>query len=79
MVPFPDGFTTKRLVLRPIEAADSGAAFDVYAADPLVTRFLTWTPYVDPGVCANFSRSMLHATRMGKSGLTPSRYGRRDA
>jgi ribosomal-protein-alanine N-acetyltransferase len=36
---------TARLVLRPPRLADAAAMFEEYAADPAVTRFLTWKPH----------------------------------
>jgi [ribosomal protein S5]-alanine N-acetyltransferase len=42
---FPNAFQTRRLILRPIAAADAGPIFDGYAQDPDVTRFLTWRPH----------------------------------
>ena len=36
---------TAKLVLRPPRLADAGAIFEEYAADPAVTRFLTWRPH----------------------------------
>ncbi|HSU04593.1 MAG TPA: hypothetical protein VLI93_03395 [Acetobacteraceae bacterium] len=44
MVPFPTRFVSQRLILRPIAATDADDAFREYAADKLVTRYLTWTP-----------------------------------
>ena len=41
----PGGFTTPRLILRPIAASDSGPIFMTYARDPEVTRYLTWRPH----------------------------------
>jgi RimJ/RimL family protein N-acetyltransferase len=43
----PDRFETARLVLRPIELADSGAIFAAYAQDAEVARYLSWRPYRD--------------------------------
>ena len=54
MIIFPAGFTTDRLVLRPIAEADAAAAFAEYAADPLVTRYLTWVPHNSEQSCAAF-------------------------
>lgn len=36
---------TKRLVLRRPRLSDASAIFEEYAADPEVTRFLTWRPH----------------------------------
>jgi len=42
---FPDLFTTARLVLRPVAAADAEAIFVAYAQDPEVTRHMIWRPH----------------------------------
>ena len=42
---FLDGFTTARLLIRPVAAGDAPAIFEGYAQDPEVTRFLTWRPH----------------------------------
>ena len=42
---FPDGFSTTRLILRPIVAEDADPIFYTYAQDPAVTRFLVWAPH----------------------------------
>jgi [ribosomal protein S5]-alanine N-acetyltransferase len=54
MTMFPASFITDRLVLRPIAEADAAAAFAEYAADPLVTRYLTWVPHDSEQSCAAF-------------------------
>jgi ribosomal-protein-alanine N-acetyltransferase len=41
----PDGFTTARLILRPIARGDAPAIFAGYAQDPEVVRYLTWRPH----------------------------------
>ena len=45
-VALPGGFETARLWLRPVLAEDAAAIFDLYAQDPVVTRYLTWRPHV---------------------------------
>ena len=54
MITFPPYFITDRLVLRPIAETDAAAAFAEYAADPLVTRYLTWVPHDSEQSCAAF-------------------------
>lgn len=44
-VAFPARLETARLLLRETCAADAGAVFAGYAADPEVTRFLTFRPH----------------------------------
>ena len=39
---FPPILTTRRLTLRPRQAEDAAAIFERYAADPEVTRFMSW-------------------------------------
>lgn len=38
---------TERLLLRPFRVSDAEAAFRNWTNDPLVTRYLTWTPHED--------------------------------
>jgi [ribosomal protein S5]-alanine N-acetyltransferase len=63
MIEFPISFVTNRIVLRPITAADAIAAFAEYAADPEVTRYLTWTPHRTVESCTAFfsQQVMRHA------------------
>jgi len=44
MIAAPETIATRRLILRRVSPADAQAAFDAYAADPEVTRFLSWPP-----------------------------------
>ena len=44
MITAPERIETPRLILGRISPADAGEAFDAYAADPAVTRFLSWSP-----------------------------------
>jgi len=67
MIAFPTRFTTDRLVLRPIAEADAAAAFAEYAADPLVTRYLTWVPHDSEQSCAAFFAE--HAMRHSSGAL----------
>ncbi len=41
----PERFETSRLTLRPPESEDAESIFRNYAADRLVTRYLTWPPH----------------------------------
>lgn len=36
---------TERLILRPFRTDDAEAMFENWASDPVVTKFLTWTPH----------------------------------
>ena len=38
---------SERLILRPFSVADAGAMYKNWAADPEVTKFLTWPPHED--------------------------------
>ncbi len=40
---------TPRLILRPFRRADAEAMFANWAADPLVTKYLTWEPHKEIG------------------------------
>jgi [ribosomal protein S5]-alanine N-acetyltransferase len=42
---FPNGFQTRRVLLRPIDIPDARPIFDGYAQDPEVSRHLTWRPH----------------------------------
>jgi ribosomal-protein-alanine N-acetyltransferase len=52
----PDVIKTGQLMLRRPDADD---IFDSYAADPEVTRYVTWRPYKDRSEVAPFLRSRL--------------------
>ena len=43
----PDRFETRQLILRRPRLSDADDMFDHYAADPEVTRYVTWRPYRD--------------------------------
>jgi RimJ/RimL family protein N-acetyltransferase len=55
----PEVITTRRLVLRRPRLSDADDIFDSYAADPEVTRYVTWRPYKDRSEVAPFLRSRL--------------------
>ncbi|HUI11663.1 MAG TPA: GNAT family N-acetyltransferase [Bacteroidota bacterium] len=57
MIAAPELIATRRLFLRRIATADAQAAFDAYASDPAVTRFLAWPPAASPGdVARHFAK-----------------------
>src|SRR3954463_9854129 len=60
---FPAGFTTRRLLLRPIVMADAQAVFDGYAQDPDASRYLPWRPHTDLDVTRVYIATCLNATR----------------
>ncbi len=55
----PEVISTKRLVLRRPRLSDADDIFDNYAADPEVTRYLIFPPYIDRSEVAPFLRSRL--------------------
>jgi len=44
MITAPERIETRRLLLRKTTPDDAQAAFEAYASDPAVTRFLSWPP-----------------------------------
>ena len=50
----PEDLRTPRLRLRPSAVADADAIFDAYAADPEVTRYLSWRPHRSSAETAGF-------------------------
>jgi RimJ/RimL family protein N-acetyltransferase len=55
----PEVIATKRLMLRRPRLSDADDIFDHYAADPEVTRYVTWRPYKDRSEVAPFLQSRL--------------------
>ena len=55
----PEVISTKGLVLRRPRLSDANDIFDNYAADPEVTRYVTWRPYTDRSEVAPFLQSRL--------------------
>jgi ribosomal-protein-alanine N-acetyltransferase len=55
----PEVITTRRLVLRRPRFTDADDIFDHYAADPEVTRYVTWRPYRDRSEVGSFLQSRL--------------------
>lgn len=62
----PETFITARLEARRPGEADAPAVFAAYAADPAVTRYLTWKPYPDLDSLAAFLRGQAEAWRTGQ-------------
>jgi RimJ/RimL family protein N-acetyltransferase len=50
----PNEFTTARLVARPARVADAAEIFAAYAADPEVTRYLSWGHHATPATVEQF-------------------------
>jgi RimJ/RimL family protein N-acetyltransferase len=61
----PLEFTTPRLVARPTRVADAPEIFAAYAADPLVTRYLSWRHHASPATVAEF---LAHGERAWTTG-----------
>ncbi|MGD8316872.1 MAG: GNAT family N-acetyltransferase [Myxococcales bacterium] len=63
----PDELETHRLVLRRPTPQDAEAAFDAYASDPAITRYLTWTAHRSPAQTEEFLHQVIDAwdLRMG--------------
>ncbi len=55
----PERFETARLVLRRPRLSDADDIFDNYAADPEVTRYVTWRPYTDRSEVPPFLRARI--------------------
>ena len=55
----PNVIKTVQLVLRRPRLSDADDIFDSYAADPEVTRYVTWCPYNDRSEVAPFLHSRL--------------------
>ena len=55
----PEEIATKRLILRRPRLSDADDIFDSYAADPEVTRYVTWRPYKDRNEVPPFLQSRL--------------------
>lgn len=55
----PETLVTPRIILRRPRLSDANDIFDNYAADPEVTRYVTWRPYRDRGEVGPFLESRL--------------------
>ena len=62
----PEVIATTQLVLRQPRLSDADDIFDNYAADPEVTRYVTWRPYTDRSEVAPFLQSRLARWDSGK-------------
>jgi len=65
MITAPERVATPRLILARVSPEDAQAAFEAYAADPLVTRYLSWPPAA--GV-ADVARHFAGASRAWDAG-----------
>lgn len=62
----PDRLETNRLVLRRPRLSDSDNIYDNYAADPEVTRYVTWQPYKNRREVGPFLQSRLARWNSGE-------------
>lgn len=65
----PRHWETSRLLARPAVEADAQAVFDVYARDPRVARYMTWTPHHSPDETRGFLARSEREWRDGHSFL----------
>jgi RimJ/RimL family protein N-acetyltransferase len=63
----PEELETTRLLLRRPTVEDAEAAFDSYASDEKITRYLTWTAHADPAQTREYFQQAIDAwdLRMG--------------
>lgn len=63
----PEELETRRLILRRPTPQDAEPAFDAYASDPKITRYLTWTAHRNPSQTREFFHQVIDAwdLRMG--------------
>lgn len=63
----PEALETRRLRLRRPLPTDAEAAFDAYASDEKITRYLTWTAHTSPAQTREFFHQLVDAwdLRMG--------------
>jgi RimJ/RimL family protein N-acetyltransferase len=61
----PERIETQRLVLRKPRLADAQCMFAAYAADPQVTRYLTWRPHQSPQETRGILERMLGMWKSG--------------
>lgn len=59
MIEPPSELRTDRLLLRTPVIEDADAIFDEYAADPEVTRYLTWAPHRELATVAEFLQTLI--------------------
>jgi RimJ/RimL family protein N-acetyltransferase len=59
MIQSPETLTTAQLKLRVPRIEDADAIFEEYAADPDVTRYMTWVPHETAETVATFLRDAL--------------------
>lgn len=65
MITPPAEFLTERLRLRFPTVGDADAIFEAYAADPEVTRYMTWVPHESPETVTAFLEEMVRRREAG--------------
>ena len=63
----PEVLETTRLLLRRPTVGDSESAFESYASDPKITRYMTWSAHTNPSQTRDFFQQTIDAwdLRMG--------------
>jgi RimJ/RimL family protein N-acetyltransferase len=64
----PETFATARLAARPPRVEDADAVFAAYAADPVVTRYLSWRNYSTVEPVREFLRGVVRTWEAGDPG-----------
>lgn len=62
----PSCLTSERLLLRLPAMEDAQAVYERYAADPEVTRYLTWAPHESPETVAAFLEDLIARIHAGE-------------
>jgi RimJ/RimL family protein N-acetyltransferase len=65
----PQQILTERLILRPPTEADAEALFSRYGKDPLVCRYMAWTPHQSIDDTLTFLRRVVGENREGNSAV----------
>jgi ribosomal-protein-alanine N-acetyltransferase len=65
MITPPAEFQTERLRLRFPTVGDADAIFEAYAADPDVTRYMTWVPHKAPATVETYLEEMVRRRQDG--------------
>lgn len=66
MIEPPSELRTARLLLRTPVIDDADAILSEYAADPEVTRYLTWAPHKESETVAEFLKELIERRRSGQ-------------
>ncbi|MDK2125238.1 GNAT family N-acetyltransferase [Parachitinimonas caeni] len=66
-IALPDEINTDRLVLRQPQLSDAAALFNAYTQDPVVVRYLVWSPHKNMAETENFIAYCRDAWDKGKT------------